>query len=253
MSTPPETSDRSDPGDRTGLDASAIALNRTVDGLSDDDLEGASLLPGWSRAHVVAHVALNGLALAEVLDGVGRGQPVAMYRSDEERDDDIADLVAAGPSELRDRLLAATTAFGESLDAMGAARWRGTYSRVPGGPVWPASGVVATRRRELEVHHADLGASYTREDWPAGFVVELLDTVTEDRADDGPFHVRASDLGREWVVGGDGGATGPLVLGSGADLGWWLTGRGQGEGLSCDAGLPALGPWRRAHLPAPRP
>ncbi len=250
MSTPGDTDDQRDPADRTGLDASAVALNRTVDGLSDDEMAAASLLPGWSRAHVVAHVALNGLALAQVLDGVGRGQSVAMYRSDEQRDDDIAELVEAGPAELRERLLAATTAFGEAVEAMGPARWQGTFSRVPGGPLWPASSVVTTRRRELEVHHTDLGAAYTREDWPADFVVELLDTVCEDRAGSGPFRARATDLGREWLVTGDADGSGPVVMGSGADLGWWLTGRGAGEGLSCDSGaLPVLGPWRRAHLP----
>ena len=96
----------------------------------------------------------------------------------------------------------------------------------------------------MEIHHADLGTSYTRADWPRDFVAELLNTVVVDHAASGPFQLRATDLGRDWSVGGDGG---PTVMGAGADLGWWLTGRGEGEGLSCDAGeLPSLGPWRRA-------
>lgn len=245
MSTP------ADPWDRTALDASAIRLNRTVDGLADDDLAEPSLLPGWSRAHVVAHLALNGIALARVLEGVGRGQAVAMYRSDEERDHDITALVEAGPAEQRDGLLAATTAFAEAVDATGPARWQGTYSRLPGGPTWPASALVSTRRREVEVHHADLGAAYSHHDWPADFVVELLDSVCVDRSAEGPFRVHATDLGRDWLVGSaDGIDDAPLVLGGAADLGWWLTGRGGGEGVSSDSGaLPDLGPWRRAHLP----
>ena len=107
--------------------------------------------------------------------------------------------------------------------------------------------IVATRRREVEIHHADLGASYTHHDWPDDFVAELLDVVSVDQADAGPFQLRATDLGRDWAVGGDGG---PTVMGRGSDLGWWLTGRGPGDGLSCDAGsLPVLGPWRRATSP----
>ena len=59
----------------------------------------------------------------------------------------------------------------------------------------------ATRRREVEIHHADLGAAYTRADWPDDFVVELLDVVSVDRADAGPLRLRATDLGRDWIVG----------------------------------------------------
>src|SRR6476646_1300261 len=91
-----------DPSDLAGLDASAIALNRTVDALTADDLAAPSLLPGWTRGHVVAHLALNGRALARVLDAVGRGQPVAMYESDEQRDSEINEYADAGPDELRE-------------------------------------------------------------------------------------------------------------------------------------------------------
>ncbi len=104
------------------------------------------------------------------------------------------------------------------------------------------------RRRELEIHHADLGTVYCHEDWPPDFVVELLDVVTVDQASAGPFTVHASDLGRSWSVGGEGG---PTVTGTGVDLGWWLTGRGGDGALSTEGGaLPTLGPWRRASATA---
>ena len=233
-----------DPGDLSGLEGSAVALNRTVDALSADDFAAPSLLPGWSRAQVVAHLALNGYALAAVADGVARGDTVAMYESDEQRDRDIDELAKADAADLRERLLAATTAFGDSVAEVEPDRWDGVYTRTPQGPSWPAATLVATRRREVEIHHVDLGAAYVREDWPADFVAELIDAVSVDQAAHGPFQVRATDLGRDWSVGGDGG---PTVMGTGADLGWWLTGRGGGEGLSCETGeLPHLGPWRRA-------
>ena len=233
-----------DPGDLTGLEVSAVALNRTVDTLTADDLAAPSLLPGWSRAQVVAHLALNGFALAAVVDGVARGDTVAMYESDERRDEDIDELAQSDATDLRERLLAATTAFNDAVAEVEPDRWDGVYTRTPGGPSWPAATIVATRRREVEIHHADLGTAYGREDWPGDFVAELLDVVSVDQADAGPFQLRATDLGRDWSVGGDGG---PTVMGTGADLGWWLTGRGDGEGVSSEAaGLPSLGPWRRA-------
>ena len=235
---------RRSPSDLTGLESSAIALNRTVDALTDDELTAPSLLPGWTRAHVVAHLALNGQAMAGVLDHVGRGEPAAMYESDEQRDSEIDELAEADPSDLRDALLAATTTFSDTVVGVEEDRWDSPFSRLPGGPTWPAATILPTRRRELEIHHADLGAAYTHHDWPDGFVVELLDVVSIDRASAGPMRLRATDLGQDWVVG-DGG--GPTVAGRGAELGWWLTGRGDGAGLTSESGtLPSLGPWQRA-------
>ena len=102
----------------------------------------------------------------------------------------------------------------------------------------------------MEIHHVDLGSAYTRHDWPTDFVVDLLDVVSVDRNGAGPFQLRATDLDRGWAVGGEGG---PTVSGAGADLGWWLTGRGTGTDLTCESGgLPELGPWRRATSRASR-
>jgi maleylpyruvate isomerase len=231
------------------LAESTTALIRTADGLSAEDLAAPSLLPGWSRSHVLAHLALNGEALAAVLADIAHERPdehdpIAMYRSDEARDADIDELAAADPPELRRRLLAAGTAFTDALPRVPADGWERVVPRTPGGSTFRADEIVAMRHREVEIHHADLGAGYGPADWPPEFVRDLLDVVTVDRAGDGPFTVRATDLDRTWTVGAGGG--GPVVSGSGADLGWWLTGRGRGEGLEADGGpLPALGPWRR--------
>jgi maleylpyruvate isomerase len=174
-------------------------------------------------------------------------QAVAMYESAEQRDAQVDELAQATPSELREQHLAATTAFADAVEAMREEHWSGYIARLPGGPWWPAVSVVPTRRREVEIHHADLGTSYTRADWPDDFVAELLDVVAVDQAGAGPALLRATDLGRDWPLGGEGG---PTVSGRGADLGWWLTGRSAGDGLTSDSGtLPRLGPWRRAASP----
>lgn len=234
--------------DTTGLEASATALIRTVDALGSEELAAPSLLPGWTRAHVVAHLALNGIALAGVMDAILREEPVAMYESDEQRDTDIEELAGAAQADLFDRLLASTTLFREAVEAMDEKAWTGTFSRTPGTEPVPAATIPQMRRREIEIHHADLGAVYANQDWPQDFVVELLDVASVDQAAAGPFTAHASDLDRTWTVGGAGG---PTVTGTGADLGWWLCGRGEGGGLSSDAGaLPRLGAWRRASATA---
>ena len=224
-------------------------LIRTVDALDDEQLAEPSLLPFWSRAHVVAHLALNAEGMAGALTGLARGEEVPMYRSAEARDADIDDLVAEGPGALRESLMSACTRFQDAVEDLPSDAWDASFPRVPGGPRFEVATIVPTRRREVEIHHADLGADYSPADWPDDFVVELLDVVTHDHTIDGPFLVTATDLSRSWSVGAvsstDEGSD-PVVSGTGADLAWWLAGRGQGGGLSTDwGGLPRIGAWRR--------
>jgi maleylpyruvate isomerase len=97
------------------------------------------------------------------------------------------------------------------------------------------------RLREVEIHHVDLAAGYTRSDWPPPFATLLLDSMAKRGAWSEPFRVRPDDVDGLWTFGEGGG---PTVTGTAADLGWWLTGRGSGEGLTSDSGtLPGIGAW----------
>lgn len=216
-------------------------LVRTVDRLDETAYAGDSLLPGWTRGHVVAHLALNAEALAGVLHGAHVGRPQPMYASPETRDSDIADLAAAGPAQLRDRLLASTTRFSDALAAMHDDDWVGRFERTPGGPELSLRSVALMRVREVEIHHADLDADYSPADWPADFCELLLESMTK-RHHPGSFSTHPNDLDRRWHYGeGEGG---PVVSGTAAALGWWLTGRGTGAGLNSDAGsLPEMEAW----------
>ena len=217
----------------------------TVDSLTPDQFAEPSVLPGWARAHVVAHLALNAEGMARALDGLAHRLDVPVYDSTDARDADIDELAQADPAEIRERVFAAGQQLRDAFAALDADHWDGAVPRVPDGPLWQVATIPEIRRREVEIHHADLDAGYGPADWPDDFRVELLDLVTVDRLDDPdspPFTVRATDAVRTWSVG----AESPVVEGSSADLGWWLVGRGRGEGLTCDNGeLPTLGPWRR--------
>ena len=220
-------------------------LVRTVDSLPDEQWRAASLLPDWTRAHVIAHLALNGEALAATLEAKERGEVRPIYPSQERRDADIMALAQRDVAEIRDRLFAATSRFRDACASLLPSQWEGTVLRLPGGPAWPASTLPGTRLREVEIHHADLDLTYSHRDWPADFAAALLDTVTADHAagESDAFSIHADDLDRTWSLG----AATPVVSGTAADLGWWLVGRGHGEQLrSSGADLPHLGPWRRA-------
>lgn len=214
-------------------------LTRGVDALSDAELAEPSLLPGWTRAHVVAHLALNAEGLAGVLRAAAGGGVAPMYASQEQRDGDIETLGATSPTQLRDRFLASCTAFQDALDHLPAEAWTGSFDRTPGGQRLPLAEVPAMRRREVEIHHADLDHAYRPADWPEEFVDTVFNRVVHDREAGASMMLRTPDGD---VPLGDG--TGPVVSGSRVDLAWWLLGRGKGEGLTADPALPTLGAWR---------
>ena len=231
------------------LHESEQRLLRTVDSLTAEQWTQPSILPGWSRGHVVAHLALNAEGFAGAVDGLAREHAVPIYESNERRDADIEELAKEDPPEIRQRLFAAGQQLRDAFDILDPEQWEGSVTRLPDGPRWPVGILPATRRREVEIHHADLDAGYSHQDWPEDFRIELLDDVTADHAaspDSPAFTVRATDTVRTWDLG----AEQPVVEGSAADLGWWLVGRGGGAGLACEAGeLPRLGPWRRTPAP----
>jgi maleylpyruvate isomerase len=230
----------SDPSIVAMLDSGTRRLVRSVDKMTDEQYAQPSLLPGWTRAHVVAHLTLNAEGLSGAVEGVHEGRPVPMYASDTARDTDIAELSATSPSVLRDRFLASTTVIGEWVEELADNLADQVVERTPGGRSFAAGEVGLMRTREVEIHHADLDLDYTAADWTPEFVVLLLDSRAGVEHDGEPFVAHATDLDRSWEFG----TGGPTVSGVGSALGWWTTGRGNGDGLTCDDGrVPRMEPW----------
>ena len=73
-------------------------LLRTVDSLRSDSWTQPSVLPGWTRAHVAAHLALNAEGLTGAVDGLAHELDVPVYESGERRDADIEELAHAEPA-----------------------------------------------------------------------------------------------------------------------------------------------------------
>lgn len=231
---------RPDPRALALLPKASQRLVRTVDGLPDAAWAEPSGLPGWSRAHVVAHLALNAEGLTGALAGVAAGDATPMYRSSEARDEDIEDLATAAPGHLRDRLLGAITRFDDALGAVPDDAWSTRLERTPGGRAFVAAEVADMRLREVEIHHADLAATYSWSDWGDDFALLLVEALLPRVDGTTGLVVVASNLDRSWTIG-DGG---PTVTGPAAALGWWLTGRGDGAGLTSEGGRPPrIGAW----------
>ena len=230
------------------IDETLLATTRYLQALTvldDESVRRASLLPGWSRAHVVAHLSRNADAFTRVLGQVAAGEPASMYASNEARDADIADTVERlDLAGLVEDALASTARLTEALWACDADP-DAPYTRVPGGDLsFPLHTVGPRRRAEVEIHHSDLGTGYEPSTWPSDFSSHLVKQRQDELAQaGGPSMVLSStNVGGLWKFGE---GQGPEIHGSVGDLAWWLVGRGDGQGLTCSAGeLPVLGRWR---------
>jgi maleylpyruvate isomerase len=95
------------------LAAATDRLLATIDAMPAAAFAEPSVLPGWSRAHVLAHLALNAKGLTGVLTTLGQDDPLPMYASNARRDEDIARMAAEPPARIADRV-----AVGSSMLAM---------------------------------------------------------------------------------------------------------------------------------------
>lgn len=207
-----------------------------------------SRLPGWTRGHVLAHVARNADALVNVL----AGRP--MYASGEARDADIErDAPRPMVAQLTD--LRESAARFEAQAAL-PADWSRTIT-MRNGVTDSASRVPFRRWVELELHHVDLGVGYELEHLSAEFTQREIDFLaTRFRNHPGlPAVVIKQDDGRELTTGAVEGFTEEeikagrephvdvTVSGPPADLVGWLAGRRDGSALTVEGGpLPALPP-----------
>ncbi|MFF8589844.1 maleylpyruvate isomerase family mycothiol-dependent enzyme [Streptomyces sp. NPDC015220] len=192
-----------------------------------------SRLPGWTRGHVLAHVARNADALVNVL----QGRP--MYVSGAARD---ADIERDAPRPL-DAQLADVRASAARFDEAGAAPadWSRTVE-LRNGVTDSASRVPFRRWVEIELHHVDLGIGYELEDLPEEFTEREIDFLAQrfTGAPDVP-PVRLTDGTRAWRTGREAAEPAITVTGGPADLLGWLAGRRDGSALSAAGGpLPSL-------------
>jgi maleylpyruvate isomerase len=204
-----------------------------IDRLSDDDLAAGSNLPGWSRAHVVAHLARNADALVNLLSWAQTGVETPMYPSRAVRDADIDATAALPPAELRSDYVAACERLAKAIEAMPTAAWTAQVRTMQGTEI-PASNVPWMRAKEVWVHGTDLGAGLSFADLPADFCAALVDDVLglfASRGETPDVTVVCTDVDRTW---GDGGTRveGPVTA-----VAAWLT-RSDASRLSGDVPPP---------------
>ncbi|MFR9806558.1 maleylpyruvate isomerase family mycothiol-dependent enzyme [Pseudonocardia sp. RS010] len=222
-------------------------LLAVVDGIPDGDLTAPSALPGWTRAHVVAHVARNAEALVRLATWARTGTEQPMYPSPEARDAEIEETSGRSPEVLRAELAATARELDEALGALTPGQWEATIRNAQGREIL-ATEIPFLRIREVWVHAADLDTGASLADLPAELVDLMLDDVTatlSGRAGCPTLLLAPTDRERVWRIGDPGATPAPVVSGPGesipaesaplgevetqkapaADLLGWLTGR----------------------------
>jgi maleylpyruvate isomerase len=211
-------------------------LGTALGRLTDEEFEGPSLLAGWTRARVLAHLVRTADATVDLLTWARTGVPTPVRGSDEVRDAE-AGTAALTPGELRAAVLAATQRLAAAVREMPEQAWSGQVSTRPGHDL-PAAELLWLRAREVWVHSVDLDAGIGFAEVPDDVLAAVVDDVfrrwdTRDAVPD--VALFAGD--REW-------GTGSLaVAGTLPAVTAWITGRSDGADLEADGPLPTLAPW----------
>lgn len=238
------------------VQSATMRLTQTVRRMDNALASSASLLPGWTRGHVLSHLArcadASTAILAATLIGIeAPGCPDSHHHT--------ACITAGARRPVTDQLAdleASARRLNAAFAAMPPRAW--SYDvRLATGEIVPASWLVGARLREVELHHVDLDLGYAPSDWAEAFTRQLLPAVVSDldARVAGPLHLRADDLREEYRIepAGRGGEGVPAVTtaaatvtGPGYALTSWLTGRPTSEPLvvSPAGPLPQLPTWR---------
>lgn len=242
--TPPDA-DATETSHAGPVSAATERLINTAVAFDARELLHPSLCTGWTRAHVLSHVARNADALANLLRWATTGVETPMYPSAEARAADIDIGAGRSPTEIADDLRSAAERFSAAVTAVPDEAWERQIrmGAAAAGRTIPARRVLWERLKELELHHVDLDAGYTPQDWAPWFVDRALaETLRRfGRRDDVPELTLVINGTTERF--GSGGAT--TVTGSARSMLGWLTGRSAGGELQVDpAGPPpTLPPW----------
>lgn len=153
------------------------ALMETLRRFDDAVAHGPSLLSGWTRAHVVAHLARHADGHRRMLEGVARGEIARQYPGGAEGREAEIKLAATQPADrLLDDLRRTSEALFAIWEALAPELWDEPTESLMAGRR-PARELVRARWWELEFHHVDLAMGFGPQQWPRAFVSTALPRI----------------------------------------------------------------------------
>ena len=215
-----------------GLRASTADLLDWLAGVewTPAEVGAESLCTGWTRGHVLTHLARNADGIAATLAGALRGEIVERYPDGwDARNADIeagsARPFAELAADVRDSALRLEDAL-RAIEAVGG--WELETEHGHPARDWPFA-----RWKEVEIHRLDLAAGYGPQQWPAAMVAALLEREAArlPQRTAVPLVVTAQASApeladRQWRVGdGDDASEAVEVRGPDWAVAAWLVGR----------------------------
>ena len=165
------------------IDDATQRLLSTARVIAEPDLRQPSLLPGWTRAHILAHLARGADAMRTLLVGARSGRELPAYVSAEARNADIERGAAQRPKDLVADVAASAMALRTIARQLANEAWVRPVRVLDAAP-FPAAQLLTRRLVEVELHHCDLAAGYLPADWPAAFAsMELAEPMRTQRQD----------------------------------------------------------------------
>jgi maleylpyruvate isomerase len=233
---------------RAELHKAADVVTSLAAKLTEADVPAPSALPGWTRGHVLAHIAGISNAMARQLEYAARGETAELYDGGYDGRTKAIEMSAGHALEqhradLGSALERALHAFDSlDVDATGAGGWHAPIS-YRGGVV--LDGGLALWR-ELVIHASDLNTGLGPETWSRQFCEHLFAFLAARVPEDQKLVLQP--LGLPPVTIGTGGRS-TVVSGMVTDIAAWLAGREPSLGsLRASAAadgvdLPDLLPW----------
>jgi len=152
----------------------------TLGRVADAAFVEPTALPGWTIAHLVAHVHFNALALCRLIGWARTGEEATMYASAAQRADEIESGAKESPTQLRQWARESADRFMTEFAALTDAQRQAIVVTAQGRRI-PAAELAWLRCRELGVHAVDLEVGTTFGDLPAGFVDALVNEIVAKR------------------------------------------------------------------------
>ena len=150
-----------------------------IEYLTNEQVRGPSLLPGWTVGHVLTHVARNADSHVRRAEAAVRGEMVDQYDGGYVgRNRDIETGSTRSASEIIEDVRGSALAVEESWRALPVDAWTGR-TRDANGRERPLFELPSRRWQEVEVHLVDIGVGVSHRDWLGEFVLEWLPRTRE--------------------------------------------------------------------------
>jgi len=144
------------------------ALLASLASLTNDDFRSPSLLPRYSRGHVVTHLANKARAHVWVFGGPPAGETRQLHPDGYDADRAADAGASRSAAELRADLTQSFDLLEAAWEGLDDALWE-QQAIMTAGPRTMTE-IVRHHMRNVEVHHVDLDIGYRPADWPASFV-----------------------------------------------------------------------------------